>query len=67
MSVLDGDFDALKRYNLFELYAIAFQANEKEKETKGDVDDEKQAESEPKDGGDQQEQETNESKTLATE
>lgn len=28
MSVVDGDFDALKRYNLNELYVASFQAQE---------------------------------------
>jgi hypothetical protein len=30
MSVVDGDFDDLKRYNLNELYVAALQAQEKE-------------------------------------
>ncbi|KAH6653737.1 THUMP domain-containing protein [Truncatella angustata] len=34
MSVVDGDFDALKRYNLNELYVAAMQANEKANELK---------------------------------
>lgn len=33
MSVVDGDFDALKRYNLNELYVSAIQAKDKEEES----------------------------------
>ncbi|KAI0154081.1 hypothetical protein BJ166DRAFT_534490 [Pestalotiopsis sp. NC0098] len=52
MSVVDGDFEALKRYNLNELYVAAFQALEETKEEPAEND-----ESDTKDeGGENKEQ-----------
>ncbi|KAK9772733.1 putative THUMP domain-containing protein [Seiridium cardinale] len=48
MSVVDGDFDALKRYNLNELYVAAFQAKEKESKAEEETGKPEEEQGEPK-------------------